>query len=161
MPFPAVVLEPSRSPPTPAMRQQLTIRFDGGCVPNPGSKYGSYEVRVWNKVVIRCTRFALGFGTNNEAEFEALEKALSDTLKDLRCGGFDPKHFDVTVITDSIIVQGRLKDNWRPKKIKSESHRRSIAMAILADRCLLDLDQFGSFKTKWERRDSNVAAFGH
>ena len=50
----------------------VTVRFDGGCQGNPGRKYGSYRIEDEVVVIAQESRFELGRGTNNEAEFEAL-----------------------------------------------------------------------------------------
>ncbi len=54
----------------------VTVRFDGGCLGNPGRKYGSYRIEDDWVVIAQESRFELGFGTNNEAEFESLIRAL-------------------------------------------------------------------------------------
>ena len=46
----------------------MEIRFDGGCKPNPGMKYGSFMVKWNGQTVALRKNFPLGRGTNNEAE---------------------------------------------------------------------------------------------
>ena len=55
---------------------QVEIYFDGGCLGNPGKKYGSFQVKLDGKEILKRTRVQFGHGTNNEAEFNALKLAL-------------------------------------------------------------------------------------
>ena len=43
---------------------------------NPGQKYGSFQVKLDGKEILKRSRVDFGFGTNNEAEFNALKLAL-------------------------------------------------------------------------------------
>lgn len=139
------------------MRRTIQIRFDGGCRPtNPGNKYGSYEVHVNGIKSLESIRFELGFGTNNEAEFESLIAALDETIKHLVIAGFDSQDFGLKLLTDSIIVRNRI--NGRNKKLKSEPELR---MYNLNAECLKRLIKFKSFDCQWRSRIENVAAFGH
>ena len=56
------------------------IYFDGGCLGNPGQKYGSFQVKLDDKEIIKRSRVDFGFGTNNEAEFNALKLALDESV---------------------------------------------------------------------------------
>jgi len=51
------------------------IFFDGGCLGNPGQKYGSFQIKLDGKEILKRVRVDFGFGTNNEAEFNALKLA--------------------------------------------------------------------------------------
>ena len=64
---------------TPAVEQapvkttgEVEIYFDGGCLGNPGQKYGSFQVLFDGKQIASRSRAEFGHGTNNEAEFNAL-----------------------------------------------------------------------------------------
>jgi hypothetical protein len=57
------------------------IYFDGGCLGNPGQKYGSFQVKLDGTEVLKRSRVDFGFGTNNEAEFNALKLALDEAVR--------------------------------------------------------------------------------
>jgi len=146
----------------------IHVLFDGGCKPtNPGNKYGSYEVRHLGKVVLRKERFSLGWGTNNEAEFEALETCLKAVLADLKAGGLDPQHHSLDIFTDSMIVTYRMteknkrKTPQRSNPIQSHNADRANAMADRAGQCLALCEQFHTFGVQWQGREANLATFGH
>src|SRR4051812_21045574 len=86
----------------------VTVRFDGGCQGNPGRKYGSYRIEDDHVVVAQESRFELGHGTNNEAEFEALIRALQNLREISHRTGVNIATTNVRVITDSTIVRNRL-----------------------------------------------------
>jgi ribonuclease HI len=136
---------------------QIEIHFDGGCRPtNPGNKYGSFEVRLDQKQVCLISRMELGFGTNNEAEFEILIEALKWTVRELFKGGYAPSHYCLEMFTDSTIVEGRLKKQNCGGK--GEAAQR---MGKLAGQCLAHLTLFKRWSIHWRQRDNNVARFGH
>lgn len=138
----------------------ITIRFDGGCFPNPGNMYGSYEVRNHaNDVILREERFKLGRGTNNMAEFLSLDKALEDLMEDMLKYGAKTSQNDVFVISDSKILLKRLHRNTIHKK--PQWREASERMFRLADSCLKKLACFNDFESKWEPREKNVETFGH
>jgi ribonuclease HI len=138
----------------------ITIQFDGGCSPNPGHKYGSYCVSLNDKELIREQRFKLGFGTNNEAEFQSLERGLIRTTRELKAGGFDPGQFTLDVITDSDVVKCRLDPkSKRPKQCKA--NERALVMCDLAALCLKHMILFKSWTVIWMPRMTNVETFGH
>ncbi len=139
----------------------VEIQFDGGCKPtNPGNKYGSFAVshqierRPKHQLVIQ-RRIEFGHGTNNEAEFDALIAALNWTVEALGAGGFFPKDFTARVLTDSMVVVHRLRNN---SASKSDPQQRMFA---LANKCLSHLVKFKGFEAKFVSRDKNVSLFGH
>lgn len=137
--------------------ETIEIRFDGGCKPtNPGNKYGSFEVRLHGKRVYLESRKALGWGTNNEAEFEMLLLALDWTRRNLQREGFNPNRYRVEMLTDSTIVRNRVAGHNRTRK--SEPQQRMFA---LASACLDQLKAFCSHRITWNPRGCNVALFGH
>lgn len=136
------------------------IRFDGGCRGNPGQKYGSYEVRLNDVAVASESRFELGRGTNNEAEWESLLRGISAMRNYLLNAGIYKAGVDVSIFTDSMIVVHRLtKKNKVHKKPAWKS--RSEVMFNYANDVKELLAPFRSFTVTWERRDANVAVFGH
>lgn len=136
----------------------LIIKFDGGCRPtNPGNKYGSYQVELPSGEIVHAeSRFELGWGTNNEAEFEALRQALNWTLTNLKLEGFEPITYALEIHTDSTILKNRIDGKYA--LCKTEPQQR---MAKLSASCNEYLKHFGAFRVVWEKRDSNVATFGH
>jgi ribonuclease HI len=139
---------------------KITIRFDGGARPtNPGNKYGSFEVALNGRQIILVSRQEFGWGTNNEAEYDALESALKWTCEHLLTAGNSPDQFDLEAFTDSMIVLSRMKHQARrPKKDGKEAKKR---MAACAGRCLGFTILFASFKIHWNGRQNNVKKFGH
>lgn len=136
---------------------KITIRFDGGCRPtNPGNKYGSFEVCFNGRQVILVSRQEFGWGTNNEAEFDALDAGLIWTLNSLKDAGNEPKDFHVDLFSDSTILINRI--NGKNNKSKSEPQ---IRMKNLAIKSLGKLVRFKSFKASWNGRHNNVNTFGH
>jgi ribonuclease HI len=139
------------------MKDVITIYFDGGCRPtNPGNKYGSYEVTLAGKQIGAVNRQELGWGTNNEAEFEILILALNWTVKQLLAEELCPSDFRVVVVTDSTIVRNRI--NGQNKTNKGEAQRRMFSRNA---GCLKWLRMFSSFTAEWRSRFENVARFGH
>lgn len=138
----------------------ISIYFDGGCSPNPGNKYGSYEVRLNGQIIISQQRFQLGFGTNNEAEFESLRTALEAITQRFESEKLTPRFYRVQVETDSVIVRNRL---MRKNKIHSKPAWKAASerMFNLAESCLVHLRKFASFAVEWRGRENNVARFGH
>lgn len=130
----------------------IEIRFDGGCRGNPGQKYGSYEITTDGALMMKRSRFTLGYGTNNEAEFEALLTALNDLAGEPH----DSPNVSVRLITDSMIVVNRL--NGRNQRRKTEPEQR---MFSLTEQCHRLLKGFGGFTVQWQGREENVAVFGH
>lgn len=140
------------------MNHKVIVQFDGGCIPNPGNKYGSYKLDFGNFEVIK-TRFELGPGTCNEAEFDSLILALHELRRCVRKAKVDTKSIDVLVLTDSTIVRNRLQ-NWQMNE-KPSKNPRITAMSELGAQAVLLLRFFGSFTAEWHSRENNVAAFGH
>lgn len=107
-------------------------------------------------------RFDLGHGTNNEAEFEALLKALEDLASACKVAKWNRKLVEVDVFTDSIIVHGWLENfDRKSQSTKNTGNERTRAMKALAGRCIDYLDSFKSFKVQWNPRQRNVETFGH
>jgi len=136
------------------------IQFDGGCNPNPGIKYGSYAVSIDDTFEIGRSRFPLGIGTNNEAEFESLILALRDLFYSCGIASVKPEDITVDIFTDSTIVRGWIEKfhQFNPAKCKNE---RRLAMSKLAGQCHELLKNFKSHTIQWNSRDRNVEKFGH
>lgn len=136
------------------------IQFDGGCKPNPGNKYGSYEVLLDDVFNLSRNRFPLGWGTNNEAEFESLLMALKDLHEACEKSQVNPVVIEVEIYTDSTIVKNWLLNfnQTDPRKVKNA---RRLAMYGLAEKCISQLKGFHSFTIQWNPRAKNVETFGH
>lgn len=135
----------------------ISIYFDGGCRPtNPGNKYGSYEVMLNDTSVKIVNEAPLGWGTNNEAEFEILIASLDWTVGTLRDWSYPLIRYRIELFTDSTIVRNRLQG--RNKTRKSEPQQR---MFTRTEACLGLIRQFNSFSVEWQPRERNVERFGH
>lgn len=139
------------------IKNVITISFDGGCNPNPGNKYGSYQIRRDGKIIGEKIRFTLGHGTSNEAEFDALILAL-DALNDYcEFHSLNKADINVFILTDSTIVRNRINYTRR----RADKNERSRAMTALTDLCKQKLQGFASFQANWNPRRHNVETFGH
>jgi len=135
----------------------ISIYFDGGCRPtNPGHIYGSYEVLIDGRPVAKVTRLEMGWGTNNDAEFMILERALAWTAEALAGAGNTPGQFTLAVFSDATIIVNRL--NGRNKTAKTQPQQRMQRHAVA---CLKWMTQFKSYRAMWNGRAVNVAKFGH
>ena len=135
----------------------IEISFDGGCKPtNPGEKYGSFQIKHGLVEIFKATRISFGWGTNNEAEYDALIRALLWVEEEMGKAGLPLNLFTLKVLTDSTIVRNRIAT--RNMRGKSEPAAR---MANLARQCLSIMDCFGGWTIEWERRTENVKRFGH
>lgn len=143
---------------------KLQILFDGGCRPtNPGNKYGSWEVLLDTQPIYKESRVEFGWGTNNEAEFEALLAALKWTVAELGKGGFDQGIYTLLMFTDSTIVRNRVQTRRTAFSGQAGSKARDVSqrMGRLTSECLLWLSRFKSWTIEWRGRQDNVMRFGH
>lgn len=136
---------------------RLEIHFDGGCLGNPGRKYGSFQVLFEGKKVAGRARVEFGHGTNNEAEFNALKLGLDEAMAWLQANGVAAKTLSLLIETDSMIVRNRLM----VKNVIFKKYPSSQRMFVLASECLVIMQEFGSFDVVWKGRESNVERFGH
>ena len=144
------------SPPVRTVRR-VEIYFDGGCLGNPGKKYGSFQVKLDGKEILKRSRADFGFGTNNEAEFNALKLALDEAVVWFGAAAIDLKNMALVVETDSTIVRNRLV----VKNVIFKKYPSSQRMFALASECLCLMNQFGKFSVVWKGRANNVERFGH
>jgi ribonuclease HI len=136
---------------------QVEIYFDGGCLGNPGQKYGSFQVKLDGKEVLKSSRVNFGFGTNNEAEFNALKLALDQAVTRFQSDKTDLKSLSLVVETDSTIVRNRLM----VKNVIFKKYPSSERMFTLANECLEVMNRFAKFEVIWRGRANNVERFGH
>jgi ribonuclease HI len=149
--------EPKIKPQAVKTAGKVEIFFDGGCLGNPGQKYGSFQVLFdGNQIAVR-NRVEFGHGTNNEAEFNSLKLALDEAVAWLAANGIDLKTLSLVVETDSMIVRNRLV----VKNVIVKKYPSSQRMFALATECLEAMNRFGKFDVVWKGRENNVERFGH
>jgi len=148
---------PKVKPPPVETSGKVEIFFDGGCLGNPGQKYGSFQVWFGGKQVAGCNRVDFGHGTNNEAEFNSLKLALDEAVGWFRSQAISLKVLSLVIETDSTIVRNRLV----VKNVIFKKYPSSRRMFALAAECLEVMNQFGRFDVVWKGRASNVERFGH
>ena len=118
-----------------------TIHTDGGARPtNPGPAACAYVIEVDGGDPIHYGR-QIGVGTNNEAEYIAVIRAL----RHASLMGIE----DVTLISDSKLVVEQMKGSWRVKDYKLLSlHDEATELA----------DSFKRFTIQWTPRANNAEA---
>lgn len=138
---------------------QIFIQFDGGCIPNPGSMYGSYSITHDHgflggprPIETKC-KWRLGMGTNNRAEYGIMIKAIERTVELLAVAGLSPKLFGVLLISDSSILVHRMNG--------SQLTKGNSDINQLAKRAQTLLEQFKTYEAQWVDRDRMVELFGH
>ena len=136
---------------------RVEIFFDGGCLGNPGQKYGSFQIKLNGQEILKRSRVDFGFGTNNEAEFNALKLALDEAVRWFQSKATELKSLSLVVETDSTIVRNRLV----VKNVIFKKYPSSERMFALANECLGIMKQFGNFDVVWKGRTHNVERFGH
>lgn len=139
---------------------KITIHFDGGCKVNPGWMYGSYSILIDGMEIISKIE-QYGHGTNNQAEFMALYKAVERTLDLLDCRRLDPRTVEIDIFTDSEIVQNRISrpDYVSPKKYQFTPG--AIRMKECTKQCMSLINRFAGYNIAWNSREVNVEKFGH
>lgn len=130
----------------------ISIYFDGGCRPNPGTGYGSWEIQ--NKSAV-CTSVQTGSWlsrigetwTNNQAEYESLRRCLEQFLLRTK-----PVTVQVNIYSDSRLLVEQLSGRWKIKDFK---------IKLLADQVKEQLKHINSWRIEWNPRSVNVEKFGH
>jgi ribonuclease HI len=147
-----------KAAPRPAQTSgKAEIYFDGGCRGNPGQKYGSCHVKLDGQEIVKRSRVDFGFGTNNEAEFNALKLALDEAVRSFQEKAIELKSLSLVIETDSTIVRNRLV----VKNVIFKKYPSSQRMFALANECLGVMNRFGKFQVIWKGRANNVERFGH
>ena len=136
---------------------EAEIFFDGGCLGNPGQKYGSFQIKLNGKEIVKRSRVDFGFGTNNEAEFNALKMALDEAVESFQENAIELKSLSLVIETDSTIVRNRLV----VKNVVFKKYPSSQRMFALANECLGIMNRFEKFQVIWKGRANNVERFGH
>lgn len=138
----------------PQRMLKLRIDFDGGCRGNPGDGYGSFDIQ--SKIYsMRKLRMQFGFMTNNVAEYRALRSALVTLL----IAAEEPpllevgmKNMDLRIWSDSKLLVNQVIGRFRCL---------NVGMKLERDIIREHLDKFGKWQIRWNRRENNVARFGH
>lgn len=137
-----------------AVETFFRIWFDGGCEPNPGASYGSYEIigGANGSVNLKALREKYGYGTSNTAEFNALIHSLQALLAHCKESHTDPGALRLSIWTDSRLVWLAI-GNRKPSKMIHLQKLRRQAEGML--------NLFGDWNLTWCERQNNVNRFGH
>lgn len=129
------------------------LMFDGGSKGNPGLGYGSYQIVRTRDGKERIRRLEFGDRvTNNEAEYMTLIRALEELVNGIRQAGNEPRQFTLEVRGDSKLVMEQVAGRWKVREPRLRPlHQRARQL----------LQEFGSVKLSWQRRDKSVAVLGH
>lgn len=87
------------------------IYTDGGSRGNPGDAASAFVLTDEKGKKLEEKGYYIGLGTNNEAEYSAVEKALEFIIETYQ----DIKKVDVEVRADSQLVVSQLSDLWKLK----------------------------------------------
>lgn len=138
---------------------KMSIYFDGGARPtNPGMAYGSYRIHYHARPEYELAgkRIEFGYGSNNQAEYMALIRALEHLTAAMRDGELKDEVFpgaiSLTCYSDSRLVVEQVSGRWKVRK-------RHIKLLHSMVKTLLK--QFGHWNIKWNSRNVNVSMFGH
>lgn len=124
----------------------IQIHFDGGCRPNPGRGYGSYQITS-DRLNHRVERMDFGDNhTSNTAEYRALIAALK-WLKH-----HTDKSEQLRIFTDSNLVSQQLRGVAR---VKVEHLKEAWSEAVQL------LLPYKAWTVQWHGRENNVRRFGH
>jgi ribonuclease HI len=126
--------------------------FDGGSRGNPGPSYGSYRLRKGKYKARKPVRLIFEEGTNNEAEYQTLVRALGDLLVELEREGIDPQSVHLTVMGDSKLVIHQVRGEWKAKNQR---------MRALRDEVMNLAKRFAAVEYEHQVRWRSVAALGH
>lgn len=142
-------------------KYNVRVQFDGGCVPNPGQKYGSFSIVFDEVFELSRHRFDLGYGTNNEAEFESLIEALKVCEQACAKAKVSELEISLLIFTDNNVVRNWLQrfDHSKNRVLTNDDRRE--AMRQRAVKCIWFLDKYGAWGIAWHPRERNVEAFGH
>jgi len=135
-----------------AASRPVVLTFDGGSLGNPGRAYGSYRLTPTRGKALPPKRLEFGYGTNNQAEYQALIAGLEGLLSWARRGKLDPQSVAVELRGDSQLVLNQLSGEWR---VKDPELRR------LHSRARGLIDHFGRVEFIHQPRAVTVRMLGH
>jgi ribonuclease HI len=130
-----------------------TLTFDGGADPNPGKGYGSYHLRTRKGKERLESRIQFGdYVTNNQAEYTALLRGLSDLVNTIEKHGKQPENYSVQIFGDSDLVIRQLRGDWKVKDPK---------LVPLFGEAQQLLKRFKKIELNWHARSNSVRLLGH
>lgn len=133
----------------------VEVIFDGGCKPNPGRGYGSYQLKI-NRYGLDVIQLDHGDGhTSNTAEYLTLIQGLRDLLQMVQ-----PEKFTLIVRGDSKIVINQVRAaerKWQYRPNPNRAHHLEVYKKELAEM----LNQFAEVRAVWHGRKNSVELFGH
>lgn len=100
------------------------IYTDGGSRGNPGHAAAAFVMKTEDEKTMLGEGFYLGIGTNNEAEYAAVLKALERVAADNENLGL----IDIEFRADSQLVVQQLSDNWKVKNERIRNFYNRIKM---------------------------------
>lgn len=120
---------------------KATLFFDGGCRPtNPGVAAYACIIKREDGKVIQHSNY-LGWRTNNYAEYAGLVVGLKLAL--------DNNVDDISIYTDSQLVEGHLNKGWR---------RNNAELRVMINEAEKLLSKFDRCELTWMRRIYNNEA---
>jgi ribonuclease HI len=136
------------------MEADYTITFDGGTRgANPGRGYGSFEIKTAaGRQLLEGPIDFVSAMTNNQAEYEALVRALQKLDEIMMIAGHNPADTTIAVFGDSELVIKQLKGEYQVKHMR---------MKILHAKCQSLTMKFRQVNYAWHSRDNSVRLFGH
>jgi ribonuclease HI len=128
----------------------MKIYVDGACSPNPGR---GRAVAIVEKTDcssrVKLTK-RLQEATNNIAEYNALMLALEYIKSDVIGGTMEIKPKQITICTDSKLINGHMNEAWKVNK--------NIALVTRAKKLLHEIKETGiEIMIKWVPREKNIA----
>ena len=129
-----------------------TVVFDGGSRGNPGPGYGSYALQFGDEPPqVAHLEFEEEM-TNNEAEYEALIRALEDLRGRLTAMGAAPRQCEVTVHGDSRLVINQVTGAWKARDPRMLQRRNRVRELLRS---------FGSVSFEERGREEIEKVLGH
>jgi len=130
-----------------AKMHQFKLYFDGGCNPNPGQGYGSYEITSdKSHYQHKNTLVQFGFMTNNMAEYHAMIHGIKKLWHDSKHGNvrnisthdqISCSRINLSIYSDSMMLVQQMNGRWKCKV----KHIKE-----LQDEARLLLKEFGHWK---------------
>lgn len=98
------------------------INTDGGSRGNPGPAAAAFIIRTTDGKEISRQGIYMGMGTNNEAEYSAVEKALESLV----LSNDDTSGIEVEVRADSQLIVKQLSNQWKIKNGRLRAYHQNI-----------------------------------
>ena len=128
------------------------IQFDGGCKGNPGPMHYGWQItRKGSDFVERKSRFDLGEGTNNRAEYSGLIGALEKLFSVIEKEKESASNCAVEIRGDSQLVLSQIQGKWKCN---------NPALRLLCNKARVLAAKFGKVRYKKIPRKENVRVLG-